>query len=80
MVIRNVGSRIEAKVYGRGAVTARGTATDETFSLRGRRMAVSYRIDGVYAGDTLKGTIRVLSVHRDFTGRRRAGERQGSNR
>jgi len=75
LVVSQRGNAVEAKIHGRGAVTARGTVTGETFALRGSRLAVPYRIDGVFKGNDMTGSIRVLSVKRDFAGKRRLAGR-----
>ncbi len=71
MVFRQNGSELRAELHGQGQVSARGTVNGDSFSLRGTRMLVSYRIDGRWQGDRLEGSFRVLSTNKPFTGVRR---------
>lgn len=71
MVFRQNGSALSAELHGQGQVSVRGTVNGDSFSLRGTRMLVSYRIDGRRQGDRLEGSFRVLSANQRFTGVRR---------
>ncbi len=71
MVFRQNGSALRAELHGQGQVSARGTVNGDSFSLRGTRMLVGYRIDGRWQGDRLEGSFRVLTTNRSFTGVRR---------
>ena len=71
MVITRSGNRLQAQIHGKGEVKAKGSLNGSAFSLKGSRMAVPYRIEGIWHGDRLEGSIKVLSVERRFTGVRR---------
>lgn len=69
--IRQEGARIHAQIHGRGSVKASGMLRGDEFVLRGSRLGVPYVIEGSFQGDELAGHIRVLSIVKPFTGRRR---------
>ena len=71
MVFRQNGSELRAELHGKGQVNVRGTVSGNSFSLRGTRMLVSYRIEGSWQGDRLQGAFRVVGVNKPFTGIRR---------
>ena len=71
MVISQKGERFRAKLHGRGSIDASGTLEGDRFVLRGSRMLVPYRMTGIVRGDTIEGSLKVMSVERHFIGRRR---------
>jgi hypothetical protein len=77
LVLTENGTQLSAKIHGRGAVSARGLLSGTRFHLTGKRMLTPYRIDGEINGNTLRGSIRVLSVQRHFTGVRRPSPVRG---
>lgn len=71
MVVSRKGARFRAKLHGRGSVDASGTLNGDRFVLRGSRMLVPYTMTGSLRGDTIEGSLKVMSVERHFIGRRR---------
>lgn len=71
LVVRQSGANISAQIHGQGSVNAKGAMTGNSFILRGSRMMVPYTISGKVDGDSLTGSLRILSVERRFTGARR---------
>ena len=73
LVLTRRGAAIDGEIHGQGSVRASGTVTATGFVLRGRRMLVPYTIEGRVRGDRMEGSLKMLSVDRRFTGRRRPG-------
>ena len=71
MVISQKGARFKAKLHGQGSIDASGSLNGDRFVLRGSRMLVPYVMAGTLRGDTIEGSLKVLSVERHFIGRRR---------
>lgn len=71
MVIRQKGARFKAELHGQGSIDASGRLDGDRFVLRGSRMLVPYVMAGTLHGDTIEGSLKVLSVDRRFIGRRR---------
>jgi|GEM_PF-821098 len=71
LVISQKGARLEAQLHGRGSIRATGSIEGNRFTLRGSRLFVPYTLTGTLDGDSMEGTLKVLSVERSFTGRRR---------
>lgn len=72
LVLTQSGGALSGAIHGRGSVRATGSTEGSRFVLRGRRMLVPYRIEGQVSGDRMEGALKALSVHRRFTGVRRA--------
>jgi hypothetical protein len=70
LVIRQRGTALTAEVHGDGTLEAKGTVSGDTVVLEGRRIA-SFAIRAVARGDTLAGSLKVLTVERHFTAARR---------
>jgi hypothetical protein len=72
IVVVQQGTRLRADIHGtRGAVKAAGEARGSNFVLRGSRMAVRYVLAGAVSDDQMTGSIKVMSMERQFTGLRR---------
>jgi hypothetical protein len=71
LVVTQQGNRIAAEIHGQGAVKARGEMAGDDFTLRGSRLAIPYTISGRIEGGSLKGSLKILSIDRRFTGARR---------
>ena len=71
MVVKQDGSRITAQIHGKGSVKTKGSVSGQSFTLRGSRYAVPYTISGTYSGNRMTGSLKVLSVTRNFTAARR---------
>lgn len=71
LVLAGSGGALSGEIHGRGSVSATGSTSGSSFVLRGSRMLTRYRIEGRVAGDRMEGVLKVLSVERRFTGRRR---------
>ncbi|MEA3034915.1 MAG: hypothetical protein QOH04_674 [Sphingomonadales bacterium] len=71
LVVTQQGNRIAAEIHGQGAVKALGEMAGDDFTLRGSRLAIPYTISGRIEGGSLKGSLKVLSIDRRFTGTRR---------
>jgi hypothetical protein len=71
LVVTQEGDRIAAEIHGQGAVKAKGEIAGADFTLRGSRLAIPYTISGRLEGGTLKGSLKILSIDRRFTGTRR---------
>ncbi len=71
LVLARSGGALLGEIHGRGSVRATGSASGSSFVLRGSRMLTRYRIEGRVTGDRMEGVLKVLSVERRFTGRRR---------
>jgi hypothetical protein len=71
MVIRQKGARFKAKLHGQGSIEASGSLNGDRFVLRGSRLLVPYTMTGTLRGDTIEGSLKVMSVERHFIGRRR---------
>jgi hypothetical protein len=71
LVVTQQGSRIAAEIHGQGAVKAKGEIEGAEFILRGSRLAIPYTISGRLEGGSLKGSLKILSIDRSFTGTRR---------
>jgi hypothetical protein len=71
LVIRQNGSKLSAEIHGKGAIRASGSASGRSFSLFGTKMLVRYEISGTWTADDMTGELKVLSVERHFTGKRR---------
>jgi hypothetical protein len=71
LVIVQHGADIEAEIHGKGAIKASGTAGVGGFWLSGRRMLVPYTIFATVTGGRMRGSFKVLSVERRFSGVRR---------
>jgi hypothetical protein len=65
------GSALNVEMHGRGSVRARGTVSGASFTVRGTRMLVPYRIEGRVAGDRMEGAFKVMNRELRFTGARR---------
>jgi pimeloyl-ACP methyl ester carboxylesterase len=75
LVIRQSGGRLDADLHGRGSIRASGTLEGDRFTLAGSRLFAPYTLTGTIDGDRIEGVLKVLSVERRFTGRRRAAPR-----
>ena len=71
LVIRRIGNKLSAEIHGKGAIRASGSLSGHSFSLSGTRMLVRYEISGTWTTDDMTGTLKVLTVERHFTGKRR---------
>jgi hypothetical protein len=71
LVVTQQGGRIAAEIHGQGAVKAKGEIKGAEFTLRGSRLAIPYTISGRLEGGSLKGSLKILSIDRRFTGTRR---------
>lgn len=70
LVITQHGRELAAEVHGRGELRASGRIVGRQVLLSGRRI-VPFEIQAQAAGDTLRGTLKVLTTERHFTGVRR---------
>jgi hypothetical protein len=71
LVVTQQGNRIAAEIHGQGAVKARGEIAGDNFTLSGSRLAIPYTISGRVEGGSLRGSLKILSIDRSFTGIRR---------
>lgn len=70
LVITQVREELVAEVHGSGELKASGRIVGREVFLTGRRI-VPFEIRAQAAGDTLRGTLKVLTTERHFTGVRR---------
>lgn len=78
LVISQDGRELTAELHGRGSLRASGTIDGNGFTLRGTRLFVPYTLTGTVNGAAIEGTLKVTSVERRFTGRRRAARSPAS--
>lgn len=72
LTLSRAGATLTGEIRGpTRTATATGTASGATFSLSGRRMLASFRIEGRIAGDRMEGALNALGSERRFTGARR---------
>jgi hypothetical protein len=71
MVLTQDGSSIHAVLHGQGSLDAEGTVRGQLLRVAGRRLLTRFEINAVAQGDTLRGTLDVLTVHRAFIAVRR---------
>jgi pimeloyl-ACP methyl ester carboxylesterase len=72
LVISQSGGKLDVQLHGRGSLRASGTLQGNSFTVRGSRMFIPYTLAGSVSGDRIEGTLKVMSVERQFVGRRRA--------
>jgi pimeloyl-ACP methyl ester carboxylesterase len=72
LVISQDGRELTAQLHGRGSIRASGTMEGNRFILRGSRLFVPYTLTGTVSADRIEGTLKVMSVERQFAGQRRA--------
>jgi pimeloyl-ACP methyl ester carboxylesterase len=71
MVLRQEGSAVHAVLHGQGSLEAEGTVRGRLLVVTGRRLLTRFEIRAEARGDTLRGTLDVLTLHRDFMAVRR---------
>jgi len=71
LVISQNGRELTAQLHGRGSIQASGSIEGNGFILRGSRLFVPYTLTGTMSADRIEGTLKVMSVERQFTGQRR---------
>ena len=73
IVIDQRGSQLSARIESHGNVTATGTLTGSTYTLRGSRMGVPFTITGRVQGKKMSGLLSAILTERQFTAVRRKG-------
>ena len=73
IVIDQSGSQLSARIESHGNVTATGTLTGSTFTLRGSRMGVPFTVAGRVQGKKMSGMLSAILTERHFTATRRKG-------
>ena len=71
LVVEQTGPRVLVQVHGKGSLRASGTAQENSFEVRGRKMGAPFTIQARVRGERLTGSVKVLSVTRRFEGVRR---------
>jgi hypothetical protein len=71
MVLKQEGSAVHAVLHGQGSLEAEGTVRGRLLVVTGRRLLTRFEIRAEARGDTLRGTLGVLTLHREFIAVRR---------
>ncbi|HEX8244641.1 MAG TPA: hypothetical protein VF541_14140, partial [Longimicrobium sp.] len=71
LLLRQEGEKVRAELRGRGSLDAEGTVRGHRLRITGTRLLTRYEIVAAVQGDTMRGTLDVLTIHRAFTGVRR---------
>jgi hypothetical protein len=71
MVLTQEGSGVRAVLRGQGTLEAEGTVRGRLLVVRGRRLLTGFEIRAEARGDTLRGALDVLTLHREFIAVRR---------
>lgn len=74
IVIQQRDAQLSARIESHGNVTAMGTLTGSTFTLRGTRMGVPFTVTGRVSGRKMSGLLTAFLIERHFTGTRRKGK------
>jgi pimeloyl-ACP methyl ester carboxylesterase len=71
MVLTQDGSNVHAVLRGQGSLEAEGTVRGRLLVVKGRRLFTGFEIRAAAQGDTLRGALDVLTLHREFIAVRR---------
>lgn len=71
IVMSHTGRSIFGEIRGKGTIKASGTEWGNSFRLSGTKMIVRYDLLGTWAGDRMQGKLKVLTLEKQFTGKRR---------